>query len=70
MLDLQHLSCYYSIPFLSVLKLLLANFAGFSLPEKGKGGVPPVKNFLILLLPRKISPVDSTALNKVLLPFL
>ena len=50
MLELQHLSCYYSISFPSVLKLLLGNSAAFSLLGKGKGGVlPPVKNFLIPL---------------------
>ena len=55
MLELQHLSCYYSISFPSVLKLLVRNFAQVSLLGKEKDRVhPPIKNFLIPIPYRKI----------------
>ena len=68
MLELQHLCCYYSITFASVLKLLLLNFEMLCQLGKEKGEIPPpVKHLFIPLPSRKIRPVDSTAPNKIVL---
>ena len=61
-LELQDLSCYYLILVASVLKLLLGNFAEFSLLGKGMGEFPTSQKFgHPPPPPRKVSPVVSIA---------